>query len=61
MIKEMISVMNEAMYKGDITFDTVTKLCAELSKLTGKKYSILNKRVVIDLGNGHYKDAWVNL
>ena len=60
MIKEMINEMNRAMYEGTISFNTVKNLCAQLSKLTGKKYGINNRRVTIILDNGHIEDAFVN-
>ena len=57
--KERISEMNKAMYDGDITFNVVKNLCDQLSKLTGHKYGILNKRVII-FADGSFKDAWAN-
>lgn len=60
MIKEMINEMNKAMYDGSITFEVVRNLCNQLSKLTGKQYGILNKRVVVEYADGRTIDAWVN-
>ena len=59
MIKEMINEMNKAMQEGTISFDTVKNLCEQLSKLTGKKYGILNRRVTIEYGS-HRQDAYIN-
>lgn len=60
MIKETISELNKAMYDGNITFEVVRKLCEQLSKLTGLKYGILNKRVIVEYPDGRFEDAWVN-
>ena len=59
MIKEMIKELNIAMHNGSISFDVVKKLCEQLSKLTGKNYSIINRRVVY-IEYGKYHDAWAN-
>lgn len=59
MIKEMINELNNAMYNNEITFDCVTNLLKQLSKLTGKEYKILSKRVVY-VENNKFYDAWVN-
>lgn len=60
MIKGMINELNSAMYDGTITFDVVKNLCNQLSKLTGREYSILNRRVVVKYPDGRCEDAWAN-
>jgi hypothetical protein len=59
MIKELIDELNNAMYDKEISFNCVRKLLAQISKLTGKKYGILNKRVTVFV-DGVEHDAWVN-
>ena len=58
MIKEMISELNRAMYENEISFDCVENLLEQLSKLTGKKYGILHRRVTVYSENGAVNDAW---
>jgi hypothetical protein len=60
MIKEMIKELNRAMHSEEISFSCARNILEQLSKLTGKKYGILNRRVTIECDNGHRKDAWVN-
>ena len=60
MIKETINELNRAMANNEISFDCVRNILAQLSKLTGKKYGILKRRVTIKHGNGHCSDAFVN-
>lgn len=60
MIKEMINELNRAMNNDEISFECAENLLEQLSKLTGKKYGILRRRVTIELSDGHYSDAWVN-
>lgn len=59
MIKEMIKELNKAMYEGNITLKVVQNLCEQLSKLTGKDYCIINKRVCYKAEDG-FHDAWAN-
>ena len=56
----MINTINEALYNGEMTFDTAEKLLKSLSSLTSKQYSILNRRVVY-IENNCYHDAYVNV
>lgn len=58
MIKEMISELNRAMYENEISFDCAQNLLKQLSKLTGKKYGILNRRVTVYIEPGVISDAW---
>ena len=60
MIKEMIGELNRAMATAEISFECVRNILKQLSKLTGKEYGILNRRVTIEHGDGHYNDAYVN-
>ena len=60
MIKEMINELNEAMYEGKIDFEVVKNLLAQLSKLTGLEYGILNKRVTFySTVDREWHDAYV--
>ena len=59
MIKEMINELNRALAESEITFNCVTNLLEQLSKLTGKEYKILARRVVY-VENNKLHDAWVN-
>lgn len=59
MIKEMLKTINDALIKGEMTFDTAYKLLKSLSAITGKTYRILNRRVVYS-EYGRYYDAWAN-
>lgn len=59
MIKDFIAILNDGMPKGEISFDVVEQLLRQLSSVTGKKYGILNCRVVY-LDGKQYRDAWVN-
>lgn len=60
MIKEMIGELNRAMYENEITFGCVRTILEQLSKLTGKEYTLLNRRVVIKNADGTCNDAYVN-
>jgi hypothetical protein len=60
MIKEMINELNRAMYEEEISFDCARNLLEQLSKLTGKKYGILKRRVIIENADGTFNDAFVN-
>ena len=60
MIKEMISELNRAMYDNEISFDCAKNILEQLSKLTGKKYGILKRRVTIENADGTCSDAFVN-
>lgn len=59
MIKNMISIINHGMYNNELSIECAKMLIEELSALTGKKYSILRKRVVYK-ENGQFHDAWAN-
>ena len=59
MIKGMIHTLNEAMYAGEISFDCVRALLEQLSKLTGKEYTIVNRRVIVKDEYGKIHDAYV--
>lgn len=59
MIKDFISIINDGMGRGEISFDVAEQLLRQLSLVTGKEYSILNRRVIYYDG-GQYRDAWVN-
>ncbi len=59
MIKGMIKTLNVAMYAGEISFDCVRDLLAQLSKLTGKEYDIVNRRVIVKDEYGKIHDAYV--
>lgn len=57
MIKEMISTINNALYNNEMTFDVARELLKSLSIMTGKEYSILNRRVVYK-EYGEFHDAY---
>ena len=59
MIKDFISIINDGMGRGEISFDVAEQLLRQLSLVTGKDYDILNERVVYRDGRGMH-DAWVN-
>ena len=59
MIKDFISIINDGMSNGEISFNIAEQLLRQLSLVTGKEYSILNKRVVYRDGRDMH-DAWVN-
>lgn len=59
MIKDFISIINDGMGRGEISFDVAEQLLRQLSLVTGKEYSILNKRVVYRDGRDMH-DAWAN-
>lgn len=59
MIKDYIATLNNGMSNGEISFNIAEQLLRQLSLVTGKEYSILNRRVVYYDG-GQYRDAWVN-
>ena len=59
MIKDFISIINDGMRCGEISFNIAEQLLRQLSLVTGKDYDILNKRVVYRDGRGMH-DAWVN-
>ena len=60
MIKEMIGELNRAMHENEISFECVRNILEQLSKLTGKEYGILNRRVTIKNADGSCNDAFVN-
>ena len=56
----MIGELNRAMAEYEISFDCVRNILKQLSKLTGKEYSIINRRVVYrDSLDKHLHDAYV--
>ena len=55
----MINTLNVAMYSGEISFDCVRDLLRHLSKLTGKEYDIVNRRVIVKDEYGKIHDAYV--
>lgn len=59
MIKSIIEELNNAMMSKEITIDCAERILNHLSTLTGKKYGILNKRVIYIESDGIH-DAWVN-
>lgn len=59
MVKDFISIINDGMGRGEISFDVAEQLLRQLSLVTGKDYDILNKRVVYREGRDMH-DAWVN-
>lgn len=59
MIKDFISIINDGMGRGEISFNIAEQLLRQLSLVTGKEYSILNRRVIYYDGR-QYRDAWVN-
>ena len=60
MIKEMIKELNRAMHNNEISFDCAENILKQLSKLTGKEYGILNRRVTIKNTDGTCNDAFIN-
>jgi hypothetical protein len=60
MIKEMINELNRAMHENELSFDCARTILEQLSKLTGKEYGILNRRVIIKNADGTCNDAFVN-
>lgn len=61
MIKEIIKELNRAMYYNEISFDCVDKILEQISKSSGDKYTILNRRVVIITDEGNFDDAYISL
>lgn len=59
MIKNIISELNHSLKSGEISIECTERLLNHLSILTGKKYGILNKRVVYFEVDGMH-DAWAN-
>lgn len=59
MIKDYIATLNNGMSNGEISFNVAEQLLRQLNLVTGKEYSILNRRVVYYDGK-QYRDAWVN-
>ena len=58
MIKEMIGTINYALCNDEMTFDCARELLKSLSKLTGKEYMIIKRRVAFK-EDGKIHDAWV--
>ena len=59
MIKEMIGTINYALCEDEMTIECAYALLKSLSKLTGKKYEILHRRVAFKGDDGLLHDAWV--
>ena len=57
MIKEMIKELNRAMDNNEISIECVQNLLQQLSKMTGKEYCIIRKRVCYKDTDG-FHDAW---
>ena len=60
MIKDMIKVINEALFNNEMTIDAALQLLQQLSRVSGKTYGVNARRVVVYDEENKMHDAYVN-
>ena len=59
MVKEIINTINKGLSNGELSIDCAKELIKYLGVISGKEYTLLNKRVTY-IEDGKFHDAWVN-